>query len=497
MDRKKLANAVSLFSILLILLSSTIIFNPPYLCAKDDHAVIVSGKNYFNTLRKRFQIAQESIYVAMYIISVPSRKPEAEKTILPDEENPAAILVDELINAKKRGCYIKVILEDGKFSVNYNAYKRLKEAGIDVFLDSPQKVLHTKAIAIDSNISVVGSFNWTRASLYSNIEYATYLESKEEADRLKHYMRNIKLREDVPFLPIDEYGVKLPVSLLTSEEAPNLHYLLTSHSEKAFDLFLFLLKKAQEENSAVLNIDYEELAKGIGYSDNFYFNVYQPMDSLRDRYGFIEHIPHTKSLTILDSLPVTKKELQHVSLANVTIPNKYWEFGLNNTLSFAAKYLYIISLAEAKQSQRDPYWFRSHDGISVKYHIGERTVSKGLEELSRHNIIEIYRSRPKEYGAFSERPSNSYRINPLVSDVEFKRSIDELSKKFSLDRVMQARHLAAQLDEPKDIEKIQTFIDLMKKYGYKRVKEANTKTASKRRETGFRDISQTILYLQQ
>ncbi len=44
----------------------------------------------------------------------------------------------------------------------------------------------------------------------------------------------------------------------------------------------------------------------------------------------------------------------------------------------------------------------------------------------------------------------------------------------------------------KDIE---AFIELIKEYGYKKVREANEETASKHRETGYQDISWTIRLL--
>ncbi len=215
------------------------------------HFFILYGKDYFHTVREAIRQAEESIYVAIYLITVgPKAKPE----------NPASILIEELINAKKRGVYVKVILDDTKFSVNYNAYKRLKEGGIDVYLDSPQVVLHGKGIVIDSKICILGSFNWSRASLYDNYEFATYIESEEEAKKLLNYLNSIKLALKVPILPEKVEGVKLKVSLLMSPSKPSLSRLFTSHAERSFDLYLYLLKKAQKQDSNTIRIVYKELA---------------------------------------------------------------------------------------------------------------------------------------------------------------------------------------------------------------------------------------------
>jgi len=75
-------------------------------------ANILLGQDYFQTTHQAIQDAKESIYVAMYLINV-----EPTPT-----NNPASILLESLINAQKRGVYVKVILDDTKFSINYNAY---------------------------------------------------------------------------------------------------------------------------------------------------------------------------------------------------------------------------------------------------------------------------------------------------------------------------------------------------------------------------------------
>ena len=125
--------------------------------------------------------------------------------------NPASILLESLINAQKRGVYVKVILDDTKFSINYNAYKRLKYAGIDVSLDSPQAVLHGKGIVIDSKICILGSFNWSRASLSDNYEFSTYTEGRQQAKKLLDYILSIPLSPQPPIQPQQPQGLRLPI----------------------------------------------------------------------------------------------------------------------------------------------------------------------------------------------------------------------------------------------------------------------------------------------
>jgi phosphatidylserine/phosphatidylglycerophosphate/cardiolipin synthase-like enzyme len=100
---------------------------------------LLVGKEYFTTLHKALEEAKDSIYVAMYIISLPSGE---------DRNNPVSVLVEDLIKAKKRGIYVKVVLDDTKFNVNYRAFRELKEA-LNVRINS---------IVNDRDYSIVAAF---------------------------------------------------------------------------------------------------------------------------------------------------------------------------------------------------------------------------------------------------------------------------------------------------------------------------------------------------
>jgi len=458
-----------------------------------DQSTILTGRAYFERLHESLDQAKDSIYVAMYIINI---APE------PRPDNPAYILMQDLVNANERGVYVKVLLDDSKLAINYNAYKLLKNAGIDVSFDSPARLLHGKAVVIDSHICIIGSFNWTKASLYNNHEYAAYIESPEEAEKLIGHMKEVRLSHALPVSePAEEKGVMLPVSVIANpvkqgEVTPPLSRLFTSHAEKSFDLYLYLLKKAQDPSSSLsfplpresIPIDYKELGQALGYTENYYFHVFQPLFKLTHRYGLTRHRPWSKHLTIVDSDSPSQ---------SISIPYTYWTYNYNNTLSFPAKYLYLIALNEARSSSRSPYWFRSNADIALKYHIGERSITKGISELEKENILEVYRSRPEEYSQFQQRPANTYRLNPLTSENTYNSTLKGLSDRYGEDILQKAQKLSGMLDEPKDTEKIETYIGLIQKYGYKRVLEVNQEVAKKRKETGFRSIEQVISLLGQ
>ncbi|MDO8662694.1 MAG: phospholipase D-like domain-containing protein [Candidatus Omnitrophota bacterium] len=472
-----------LFSILIISIVFTV--TPGFTSETN----ILLGPDYFQSTRQAIQNAKESIYMAMYLINVESTP----------TDSPASILLEDLISAKKRGVYVKVILDDTIFKVNYNAYKRLQQAGIDVFIDSTKAVLHAKGIVIDSKISILGSFNWSRASLYNNYEFAAYIENPRQAKKLLEYISNIELSLQPPIQPEHPQGLKLPVSLLTSPPKPLLFDLFTSHSEKAFDLYLYLAKKAQNQHSNTIKINYQEFAQALGYTRNYYFNLFQPLSKLTRKYGLIQHKPWSKDLNLV----YTSSE------SEITIPDTYWEYGFCQKLSFPAKYMLLVSLSEAQKSKHNPYWFRSNEDLSRIYYISERSITDAVTELEKENILEVYRHkpqgsglpsdsqshRPEEPGEFDDRPANDYRLNPLQSQEQFQHSLQALYDKYGSDITQKASELSSQLNEPKDLEKIEIYIGLIKTYGYAKVRDVNSAVASNRRESGFRDLSQVILLL--
>ncbi len=439
-------------------------------------AKILTGSQYFPTTLRTIQQAKESILAAMYLINV---APALE------DGNPASILLESLISAKKRGLTVKVILDDSQFSINYNAYKRLKQSGVDVSFDTPQKVLHAKGIVIDSKTCILGSFNWTRASLEDNYEFAALIEGPSQAKELLDYISKIGLSPGTPIQPENPQGPKFPVSLLISSPEPLLFKLFTDQSEKALDLYLYLLKKAQTQNSSQIQINYEEFAKALGYTENYYRNVIQPLRKLIGKFGLIQRNFLSKELT-----------LKYIPSRNyITIPDAYWDYGFYHKLSFAAKYMYLISLNEAQESGRNPYWFRSNKDLTRIYHISGAPITHAIDELEQENILEVYRQRPDESGGFLNRLANRYRLNPLQSPGQFAQALNALSSKYGADLTAKAHELSGQLNEPNDLEKIQTYIELINTYGYEKVREVNSKVASYHRESGFRGLSQVILLL--
>jgi hypothetical protein len=329
-----------------------------------------------------------------------------------DTENPVNTLVDDLIAAKDKGVGVKVVLEDSKLKANRLAYRKLKDAGINVYFDTPKHLLHIKGIAIDGRFIFIGSTNWSKAAIENNYEATFFKESPEDAHVFKEYVDSIPVQEEDLFLPISE-GVGISADFLLEHKQGR--QLVKDQAYGQLDLYLLLCKKQQEINKSYLKIDYENLAKKMGYRapddlggyrsehDFFYERIHRLLVPLRER-GLIDYKEGRVTLKANDISDSDKPA--------IIIPFAYWKAGYSEELSMRAKYMYLICLYEANRSSRYPSWFRSQEDMAKIYGISDTTISLGLLELKDKGIIDIIRDKPTPPD-FADRKANVYRLLPL------------------------------------------------------------------------------------
>lgn len=437
---------------------------------------ILIGSDYFSAVHKALTQAQQSIDIVMYFIII---DPE-------DSENPVNILINDLIAARKREARVKVILENEKFKESQLAFETLQRNGIDAYYDTPKTYLHSKAIIIDSRICILGSTNWSKTAFYNNHEISIILDSKETAQAIKESLSHIIL-EKIPPVPTEKKGLLLPEEFLLSPRTGRR--LVKDRANKAFDLYLLFLKESQITKSDTLKLDYERYARILGYTapphsnkeEYYYEKLRRPLKRLQKRYELLKHNTRKKEIVLL------KPPSQHY----LALPFKYWEYNLPERLSLRAKYLYIISLLEASKSIKNPYWFRSQKDLSKIYGLSDYTISLGLLELEKENIVEVLRGERTEE-EFGKRQANIYQVNTLISPEEFQRRIESLKAKHGEEITSRAQSLSAQLNEPKDPTKIEIYIHLIKDHGYEAVKKANEKASRYKKGSSLHHITTTI-----
>ena len=144
----------------------------------------LSDQNYYFSVLEDIQKANSCIYVAMYsMIYDPD-----------DSYDWANDLIRELVNAKRRGVNVNVIIEYrtyyGYMDGNLEAYNYLSANGVNVKLDNETDTDHLKLVIIDDRIVYVGSHNWSESALYYNHETSVRIVSEEIAQTFIEYLKS-------------------------------------------------------------------------------------------------------------------------------------------------------------------------------------------------------------------------------------------------------------------------------------------------------------------
>lgn len=105
-------------------------------------------------------------------------------------------LVNELIAAHKRGVEVKIINDATNASNKYTIHHQLREAGIKVKTENYAGKLHSKAMIIDDEYSIIGSMNFTNSGEKRNDENVVIIKDEEIAQYLKSTF--LKLWDKIP-----------------------------------------------------------------------------------------------------------------------------------------------------------------------------------------------------------------------------------------------------------------------------------------------------------
>ncbi|MGD0886318.1 MAG: phospholipase D family protein [Thermodesulfovibrionales bacterium] len=69
-----------------------------------------------------------------------------------------------LVDAKKRGLHVEIILDKNNRSQRYSAADFTFNMGIPTYIDAQHAIAHNKIIIIDGETVITGSFNFTKAA---------------------------------------------------------------------------------------------------------------------------------------------------------------------------------------------------------------------------------------------------------------------------------------------------------------------------------------------
>jgi len=174
-------------SLLPVLIAIILFFCSSSMALNVTNLEILLDRDYFPEVKKRITDANSSIRMIMFEASYYKKH----------KNSPSNQLIDALIDAKKRGLKVEIILDvrqknDRNTERNIDTAKRLKTAGVDVLIDTEKTTTHSKLLIIDEKMVIIGSTNWTYNALTSNHESNVVFDSKEAALELLEFFEKIK-----------------------------------------------------------------------------------------------------------------------------------------------------------------------------------------------------------------------------------------------------------------------------------------------------------------
>ena len=148
---------------------------------------LVTDVQYFQVAKKMIQEAKTSIQVMMFEMRYYDEHPNT----------PSNLLIKGLIDAKKRGVKVEVILEvredeNRTTQASRRTGKMLSEGGVEVIYDPLFKTTHAKCMIVDRELTLLGSTNWTYYALTNNNEVSVLIRSKEVTKALSDYFDRVK-----------------------------------------------------------------------------------------------------------------------------------------------------------------------------------------------------------------------------------------------------------------------------------------------------------------
>ena len=100
----------------------------------------------------------------------------------------SALIAKALLQAKKRGVGVEVILDKSQETARYSSATFFHNQSIPLLIDDKHAIAHNKIIIIDQKVVITGSFNFSRAAEERNAE--NLLVIKGFPDLAKKYLTN-------------------------------------------------------------------------------------------------------------------------------------------------------------------------------------------------------------------------------------------------------------------------------------------------------------------
>jgi phosphatidylserine/phosphatidylglycerophosphate/cardiolipin synthase-like enzyme len=99
----------------------------------------------------------------------------------------SAPIATAIVDARKRGVDVRVILDKSNVRRGYSSAKFLEHANVPVLIDAQHAIAHNKVMIIDGQTVITGSFNFTKAAEQDNAENLVLIHNSALAEQ---YVQN-------------------------------------------------------------------------------------------------------------------------------------------------------------------------------------------------------------------------------------------------------------------------------------------------------------------
>ena len=482
------------FSFLLVILLCPLVAYPVPADVRD-----ISDSKYYEAVHESLQKAEESIYVSLYGIIVG----EHDKLSLP------YLLVQDLINAHKRGVRVVVRLDKGYdyrgskrtgklTDRNDVAYLMLTEVGIDCKFAAQDEPLHDKLIVIDGKFVIEGSMNWSTTALRINRESVTLIDSEEYAKEKIGRIEGLEIAGEASLDRAQVETVAVRNAFLRDKDLAG--EMVHSRADMDFDMYLLFLKDFGATGKAKFQLDYERIGEWFGLDltkrRDYRNRINRVLKRLKKKYKLIDcefNINEPAEITLLD-YEYESKEYETPENKYFKVPLAYWEYGWSQKLDLRSKFCYLINLYRTEFSDIEPWWSLPLDLLAEDFNINKWTVMRGMRELKKLGLLDVeYDEALNEEGVFSgEREPNKYRIKTLLSEEEIDKKWKELNDIYGEEIVDKARGFGFMIEQRNNAEIVESFIRIIGKYSEEWVEKATTITAKMRADNPSRNFGYIV-----
>ena len=464
----------------------------------------LSLDKYFPALKTALAGAKASIDVVMYLANFdPS-----------DKNSKTTQLAQELVNAAKRGVKVRVVLDQNvdfaahdetggsfkKEDKNDALFVYLKTQGVEAFYDNIYSVTHSKAIVIDGETVVLGSANWTESSFTKNNEASCLIRSPGLAKEMLADFDRINIDQQASILDKDR---KPPVRvsnvfLSNPSLAPRM---ISTNDLTAFDLYLLLLRKYDGNPNGQVDVDYPELIKIFGLDkrlsyENACDQLAKALLRLERNYKLIRRALRWQKGPSCYLLDYAAKGCYQPPEENYcALPDEYWQYGYNNSLSFPEKYCLLISYAKGK-AKRGNRWTSHRQELITEFNIGRESLIRGMKGLRALNIIDIEYPDYPESGGYAKRDDTRFTLLGLYSPERLADQKANLAKVYGQDLFLKAQNYAQIVFKTNEIQVIEDIIKKIEEYGFAAVAQAFALVAKKSPDNPKRSYKYVVGILQ-